>query len=179
MCIRDSHQIARNDPFSNYWLSINFWDINLIFDSGKTWDCIFWDGKVFYPIKKFFTHILTSSKSEKLKSLKIQFVASSAQKGGKKLSEGVKNFLMIKSNVSAFSWTKNHTFIWQTHPYSSNQTTAAKSHLGVRSGVSPLIHAFCIPKCAQQYMRLALRTVVKILFISIHRIKSINEFPMP
>ena len=124
------HQIAKNDPFSNYWLSINFWDINLIFDSGKTWNCIFWDGKVFYLSKKFFTPILTSWKSEKLKNLKIRFVASSAQKGGKKLSEGVKNFFMIKSNVSAFSWTKNHTFIWQTHSYSSDQTTAAKSHLG-------------------------------------------------
>ena len=105
------HQIAKNDPCSNYWLSINFWDINLIFDSGKSWDCIFWDGKVFYPIKKFFTPLLTSWKSEKLKNLKIRFVASSVQKGGKKLSEGVKNFFMIKSNVPAFSWTKNHTFI--------------------------------------------------------------------
>ena len=124
------HQIAKNDPFSNYWLSITFWDINLIFDSGKSWNCIFWDGKVFYPIKNFFTLLLTSWKSEKLKNLKIRFVASSAQKGGKKLSEGVKNFFMIKSNVSAFSWTKNHTFIWQTHSYSSDQTTAAKSHLG-------------------------------------------------
>ena len=120
------HQIAKNDPFSNYWLSINFWDINLIFDSGKSWDCIFWDGKVFYPIKKFFTPLLTSWKSEKLKNLKIRFVASSAKKG-------VKNFFMIKSNVSAFSWTKNHTFIWQTYSYSFDQTRAANSHDAVKT----------------------------------------------
>ena len=86
--------------------------------------------KIFLPLQKVFTPLLTSWKSEKLKNLKIRFVASNAQKGGKKLSEGVKNFFMIKSNVSAFSWTKNHTFIWQTHSYSSDQTTAAKSHLG-------------------------------------------------
>ena len=124
------HQIAENEIFSNYWLSINFWDMHLIFYSGKSWDCIFWDGKVFYPIKKFFTPLLTSRKSAKLKNLKIRFSVSSAQKGGKKLLEGVKNFFMIKSNVSAFSWTKNHIFISQTHSYSSDRKRAIKSNLG-------------------------------------------------
>ena len=102
----------------------------MIFCSGKRWRFPLSNEKVFYPIQKFFTPLLTSWKSEKFKNLKIRFVASSAQKGGKKLSEGVKNFFMIKSNVSAFSWTKNRTFIWQTHSYSSDQTRAAKSHLG-------------------------------------------------
>ena len=132
------YEIDENEQYFNNPFSINFWDINLIFDSGKSWNCIFWDGKVFYPL-------LTSWKSAKLKNLKIRFVASSAQKGGKKLSEGVKNFFMIKSNVSAFSWTKNHTFIWQTHSYSSDQKRAVKCHLGVRSGVSPLKKKFFTP----------------------------------
>ena len=101
--------------------------------------------KSFLPHQKVFTPLLTSWKSEKLKNLKIRFVASSAQKGGKKLSEGVKNFFMMKSNVSAFSWTKNDIFIWQIHSYSSDQTTAAKSQLGVRSGVSPL-NVYILPK---------------------------------
>ena len=126
----NSTKFSKNDPISNDLLWINFWDINLIFDSGKSWDCIFWDGKVFYPIKKFFTPLLTLRKSGKLKNLKIRFFASSAQKGGKKLLEGVKNFFMIKFNVSAFSSTKNHTFILQTHSYSPDQKRAVKSHLG-------------------------------------------------
>ena len=124
------HQLAENDPFSNYWLSINFWDMNLIFDSGKSWDCLFWNGKVFYPIKKFFTPLLTSRNSGKLKNFKLRFLASKVPKGGKKLLERVKYFFMIKSNVSAFCWTKNHTFISQTHSYSSDQKRAVKSHLG-------------------------------------------------
>ena len=114
------HQIADDKLFSNYWLSINFWEMNLIFDSGKSLDCIFWDGKVFYTIKKLFTLLLTLRKSGNLKNLKIRFFASNAQKGGKKLLR-VKNFFMIKSNVSAFFWTKNHTFILQTHSYNSDK----------------------------------------------------------
>ena len=80
--------------------------------------------KVFYP------SFVISWKSGKLKNLNIEFVASSAQKGDKKLSEGVKNFFMINSNVSTFSWTKNHPFIWKTHSYTFDQTEAVKSNLG-------------------------------------------------
>ena len=89
----------------------------------KNSDCILWVGKVFTP-SNFFTPPFDLMKIRKVEEFENMICSIKCPK------KGVKNFFMIKSNVSAFSWTKNHTFIWQTHSYSSDQTTAAKSHLG-------------------------------------------------
>ena len=38
--------------------STNFWATHIIFSPGKKWENIFWNPKVFYPSKKFFTSSL-------------------------------------------------------------------------------------------------------------------------
>ena len=89
-------------------------------------------------MEKFFTPLLTSWKSEKLKNLKIRFVASSAQKGGKKLSEGVKNFFMIKSTFQLFPEPKIILLSDKLIPIAPIKQQPQNPTWGVRSGVSPL-----------------------------------------
>ena len=46
-------EISENERILNCSFSVNFWDMNLIFNSGSTWSFVFWDVKVFNPTWKF------------------------------------------------------------------------------------------------------------------------------
>ena len=124
-----------NGSILNYSLSITFWAINLIFNSGKRWDSIFFDDKSFLPPQKFFTPLFEDWKSENFVIWKIGPLKFRCKKGGKKLLSGVKNFFVKLSQLSTFFWIKNHPHNSKTHFCSSH---GVKITWGVSSGWSPL-----------------------------------------
>ena len=79
-------KIHANRSILNYSLSINFWAINLIFDSGKRWNSIFFNDKSFLPPQKFFTPLFEDWKSQNFVISKIGPLKFRCKKGG------VKNF---------------------------------------------------------------------------------------
>ena len=89
----------------------------------------------FYTLTSFLPPFLTTRISCEIKSKKMRLVRfHSSKRGGKKLLGGVKNFPILKCGASAFSWTKNYSFISKSHSCSFLEKKTTKNHPGCGLG---------------------------------------------
>ena len=94
--------------------SCNSNDFCLIFDSGKNWNLVFSMTKSFYPSKVFYPPFAPMNPYMVSNVAKLIIDDPASETGGKKLLGGVKTW-NSKFTFFAFSWIKNHLFMFKTH----------------------------------------------------------------